>query len=96
MNLPENKLIILLWTVIGVLLAGFVIVILLFVGRTTDLQQTNSELTGNVNSLRRQLDIAKSAPQTPAPTATPAPAATPAPTPAPTVSPTPTPNGSKQ
>ncbi len=92
MKESNRKLIALLWTVIIVLLIGAGVGGYLLVRHVSDLDQTNTELGGNNDSLRRQLDQAKAqlaatptpaptpiAPPTPVPTATPKPTATPVP-----------------
>lgn len=82
----ESKLIALLWTVIIVLVIGGTAATIMLVRHASDLEDANSQLTGNNDSLRRQLKEAKT---TPTPTAVPLPTATQAtPTPTPTAAPT--------
>src|SRR3954471_12009994 len=76
----QTKLISLLWTVILILVVGGGIVVFMLVRHASDLDAANALLTGNNDSLRRQLVEAKA---TPAPTVAPLPTpnqATPAPT----------------
>ncbi len=91
MKLTTSKLVIVLWTAVAVLIAGIVAVALLLTGHIKDVEQTNSELNGNVDSLRRQLEQIKAAPTpTPTPEATATPTPTASPSPSPSVSPSPT------
>jgi len=90
MRESNRKLITLLWTVIVVLLIGAGVGGYLLVRHANDLDQTNTELGGNNDSLRRQLDQAK-AQLAATPTPTPTPIATPTPVPTATPKPTATP-----
>jgi flagellar basal body-associated protein FliL len=86
----SRKVIVLLWIVIAVLVIGGGIGGYLLFNHANSLDQTNTELSGNNDSLKRQLDQAKAqlaATPTPSPVATP----TPTPTPKAAVTPTPTP-----
>ena len=82
MREPSRKLVYLLWTVIAVLIIGAFIGGIMLMNRANALDQSNTLLTGDNDSLRRQLKEAKTVPA-----ATPSPVATPTPTPVPTVSP---------
>jgi hypothetical protein len=86
----KQKLIYLLWTVIGVLVVGGIIIGFMLVNKTNELSDTNNELTGNNASLREQLRQAKASP-TPSPTATPdySESATPTPVTSPSATPEP-------
>jgi uncharacterized membrane protein YdfJ with MMPL/SSD domain len=75
-----------LWIVIAVILAAAAIGGFLMYRHASDLEQSNQNLTGDNQSLRRQLDQSKT---TPTPTPTPEP--TPAPTESPSATPKPTP-----
>ena len=79
----DSKVIALLWTVIIILLIGGGVGVTMLVRHASDVDTTNTQLTGDNDSLRRQLKEAKT---TPTPTVAPLP--TPAPTPVPTVAPT--------
>ena len=79
----DSKVIALLWTVIIILLIGGGVGVTMLVRHASDVDTTNTHLTGDNDSLRRQLKEAKT---TPTPTVAPLP--TPAPTPVPTVAPT--------
>lgn len=84
----ESKLIGLLWTVIIVLIIGAAAATIMLVRHSNDLDVTNSQLTGDNDSLRRQLKEAKTSPT---PTAVPLPTAVQStPTPSPTATPVPT------
>ncbi|HVQ44239.1 MAG TPA: hypothetical protein VMT30_04715 [Candidatus Saccharimonadia bacterium] len=83
----SHKLIYLLWTVIAVLIIGAGIGAFLLLRHASDLDNTNAELSGSNDSLRRQLEQAKASPT---PTATPEATATPSPSPSPTATPVPT------
>ncbi len=86
----SRKIIALLWTVIAVLVIGGAIGGYLLFNHANNLDQTNSELSGNNDSLKRQLEQVKARLA-----ATPAPTPSPLPTPGPTATPkavaTPTP-----
>jgi hypothetical protein len=84
--MENRKLIFMLWIVIAILVLGGGIGGYLLVRHANDIDQTNSELTGNNDSLKRQLQQAKA---TPTPSPTPSALATPEPTasPSPTVTP---------
>jgi hypothetical protein len=81
----DSKVIALLWTVIIILLIGGGAGITMLVRHASDVDTSNTQLTGDNDSLRRQLKEAKT---TPTPTVEPLPTPGPA---SPTVAPTPTP-----
>lgn len=84
----SRKLIIMLWTVITVLVIGSAIAVYLLVRHANTIDTTNTQLTGDNDSLRRQLQQAKATPS-PTPTPTPAAVASPTPTPLPVATATP-------
>ncbi len=82
----SRKLLYFLWAVIAILVIGGGIGGYFLVRHANDLDQANTELMGNNDSLKRQLEEAKATPApTPTPVATPAPS--PTPTPGATISP---------
>jgi hypothetical protein len=78
MNESGNKLIYLLWSVIAVLIVGAVLGGFVLIRHVHDVDQTNSRLMGDNDSLKRQVREAKATP-TPTPTPVPAHAAAPKP-----------------
>ena len=94
---PSLKLVYMLWSVIAVLLIGFLVGGFLLLRHSGDIDEANTQLNGDNASLRRQLQEAKAAP-TPVPTTPPAstPAAAANPTPTPSVVPTVAPKSTPQ
>jgi hypothetical protein len=86
MNRQEQKLTFLLWIVIAVLVLGGGVALYMLVHKADDLQSQNDVLTGDNDSLKRQIVQLKS----PTPTVTPDPGPSPTPTDTPTPVPTPT------
>ena len=90
----SRKIIALLWTVIAVLVIGGVVGGYLLLNHSNSLDQTNSVLSGNNDSLKRQLEQAKdrlAATPTPTPSPLPTPGPVVSPKVTPTLTPTPTP-----
>jgi len=87
---PNRKLIILLWIVVAVLVAGSAVGGIMLVHKTDDLNDTNSSLSDDNAHLRNQLQQAQTqASASPSPSL--APDATPEPSASPSVTPVPNP-----
>ena len=83
----NGRIVVMLWAVIAVLVIGFGLGGYFLINHANSLEQTNTQLNGDNDSLRRQLLEAKAAPlPTPAVVATPT-SATPTPAPAATTAP---------
>ena len=76
MDNSGNKLVYLLWAVIAVLIIGSAAGGFFLVRHANDVDQSNTQLMGNNDSLKRQVQELKA---TPVPTSAPTPIATPAP-----------------
>ena len=88
MHNADRKLIYLLWTVIAALVVGLVIGGFIIIRHVNNLEQVNTNVGGDNDSLKRQVQQLKAAAAaTPTPTATPL--ATPEPSAAPAPAPTP-------